>query len=371
MTATQRRHGFAAVRHRPSRGFTLVELLVVVAIIIVLVGLLMPALQAAREASRRTKCANNLKQMALATLDFESANQVIPPSRYWDQVVGDNSNNWSAQSKILPYMEETITYNMINFNVIDDNSYLPSPNSTLNVQTIRIATFICPSEINDVMRMNTTGSPPVATTPHSWPIDYGMNMGPWFIYDPTTNTGGPGAFFPNANLKLANFTDGTSKTIMYAEVKAFQPGLSGAAVAPTPALPPIDPTTGQTSISAVTSLGGTPGMGQLLYLNKGHTQWGDGRGVLVGCTTTFTPNTRVPYTYTDGNVYDVDFVNQSEGSSLTVPSFSAITSRSYHPGLVNVVFMDGSVHTIANTINIAVWQALSTRAGGEETPGNF
>lgn len=233
MTATHRRHGFNILRHQPLRGFTLVELLVVIAIVITLVGLLLPAVQAAREASRRAKCANNLKQMALATLDFESANGVIPPSRTWTQVVGDGTTSWSAQAKILPFMEETITFNLINFTQDDDVALLP--NSTLPVQTVRIATYICPSENNDVLHTTTTASTPPATTPHSWPHDYGMNLGTWFIYDPNTNTGGPGAFFPNANLKLANFTDGTSKTLMYAEVKAYQPGLSKAALSTVPA----------------------------------------------------------------------------------------------------------------------------------------
>jgi hypothetical protein len=260
-------------------------------------------------------------------------------------------------------LDETVTYNLINFTVGDDNSVLPNGQA---VQTVRIPSLVCPSENNDVMRTTTTSG---VVTPHSWPLNYGVNLGPWFVFDPTTGaqgTGGPGAFYPNSALKTSNFTDGMSKTLMLAEFKAFQPQLSGLGATPVPAIPTL--AAGQTINSygaTIAALGGTPKLGATLQLNTGHTEWGDGRGGHTGFTTTAPPNTYCPYTYTDGNTYDVDFINESEGSSLTIPSFSAITSRSYHPTLVNTCFMDGSVHTISNTINLLVWQALSTRASAE------
>ena len=102
-------------------------------------------------------------------------------------------------------------------------------------------------------------------------------------------------------------------------------------------------------------------------MNQGHVEWGSGAGVKTGFTTTAPPNTYCPFTYTDGFTYDIDWANEFEGSSLTAQIFGAITARSYHSGYVNTSFMDGSVRAIANTININVWQALSTRAGAEDS----
>ncbi len=333
-------------------GFTLVELLVVISIIGILIALLLPAVEAAREAARRTACGNNLRQLGLAMTNFQSGFNVFPPSRTWDMVVGDSSGSWSAQSRILPFLEETVNYRYINFSQSDDSVLGPDGNP---IQTQRIPPLMCPSEANDTMCLSATN------TPSSYPMNYGVNLGTWFVYDPTRNAGGSGAFYPNATLKPSQFTDGLSKTLMFAEVKAFTPYLSKAALATTPPMP--------TSPSAIGPLGGTAKMGPVLSNNTGHVEWGDGRGAQTGFTTTFAPNTQVPYTFS-GQQYDIDFINESEGTSATIPSFSCITARSYHVGCVNVCYMDGSVHTINNLINLSVWQALSTRNGGETIP-NF
>ena len=97
------------------RAFTLVELLVVIAIIGVLVTLLLPAVQAAREAARRTQCSNNLRQISLAMLNFESGQGKFPPSKYWDMVVGDSDGFYGPLARIMPYLEETQIYQGLNF----------------------------------------------------------------------------------------------------------------------------------------------------------------------------------------------------------------------------------------------------------------
>ena len=79
---------------------------------------------------------------------------------------------------------------------------------------------------------------------------------------------------------------------------------------------------------------------------------------------TLTPNTRVPFVY-NGVHYDIDFNSRQEGSSTTRPSYGVLTARSWHGGMVNSCMMDGSVHSIGNSIDIRIWQALGTRAGRE------
>src|SRR5262249_8281225 len=99
------------------------------------------------------------------------------------------------------------------------------------------------------------------------------------------------------------------------------------------------------------------------------TEWGDGKVNQTGFTTTFTPNSYIPCTY-NGAVYDVDYVGSDERKSTTVATYAAVTSRSYHVGLVNSAFMDCSVHTVTNSIDLTTWQAVSTRAGGETVDGS-
>src|SRR5438067_99226 len=96
------------------KAFTLIELLVVIAIIAVLVGLLLPAVQKVREAASRVRCQNNLKQLGLAMLNYESANGALPPSGYFPR--GGPNNTWSAPARLLPYIEQENLFRQINFN---------------------------------------------------------------------------------------------------------------------------------------------------------------------------------------------------------------------------------------------------------------
>jgi prepilin-type processing-associated H-X9-DG protein len=98
--------------------------------------------------------------------------------------------------------------------------------------------------------------------------------------------------------------------------------------------------------------------------STGHTVWPDGRVHHSGVTTVFTPNTRVSY-LSDGTEYDIDFNSQQEGKSATRITYAAVTSRSHHSGMVNVLLMDGSVRSIADGIDVTTWRALGTRRGGE------
>jgi prepilin-type processing-associated H-X9-DG protein len=96
----------------------------------------------------------------------------------------------------------------------------------------------------------------------------------------------------------------------------------------------------------------------------GHTEWTNGHSHHSCFTTTLTPNTRVPFVF-NGVLYNIDFNSRQEGSSTTRPSYGVLTARSWHGGMVNACMMDGSVHSIGNSIDRSIWQALGTRSGGE------
>jgi prepilin-type processing-associated H-X9-DG protein len=220
------------------------------------------------------------------------------------------------------------------------------------VPSTKIPIFMCPSEMNDRVRFDAAGNPYV------YPLNYGFNFGTWFVYDPTTGSGGDGLFFPNARVRPPHITDGLSNTLCATEVKAFTSYVRNTA---SPGLaPPASP-------AAVTPLtaGGQLKLGPNINDNTGHTEWPDGRVHHSGFTTVFTPNTAVPFS-SGGNSYDIDYNSRQEGSSATASTYAAITARSYHDaGIVNVLMMDGSVRAVGKGINLTIWRALGTRASGE------
>ncbi|MCU0712855.1 MAG: DUF1559 domain-containing protein [Pirellula sp.] len=314
-------------------AFTLVELLVVIAIIGILVGLLLPAVQAAREAARRMSCQNNLKQIGLALHNHESSRRNVPPLGNYNEY--GSSVYWSLHTKLLPYCEQTSLQNLIDFS--------KPINQQPHVAKVRVPYLLCPSEINDRER-------PDGPTFIHYPLNYVGNAGDWFIYQPPHDRG-TGVFLLNRALRLAEIMDGTSNTLGFAEVKAFTPYLRDGGNPAGNASRPESP-------QEVGLLGGE------FKTDSGHTEWVDARVHQTGFTTTFSPNTLVPYSL-GGRNYDIDFNSAREGRSATLPTYAVITSRSYHTGGVNTLRMDGSIHFVSSTISKTVWQALGTRAGGE------
>jgi prepilin-type N-terminal cleavage/methylation domain-containing protein/prepilin-type processing-associated H-X9-DG protein len=333
------------MRPRPTGrrfGFTLVELLVVISIIGIMLGLLLPAVQAAREAARCAQCQNNVRQIGIAAHNYEGCYKRFPSLGKFVPVGGVA---WSVHSFLLPFIEENGINRLINFN----DTYDDQP----QVTTQRIGTYICPSEQNDVPFFE-------EQTRYLWPVSYGFCYGTWETFNPITGKGGDGAIVYNGILQARQVTDGLSKTMLAAEVKCQTPYYRNGT------LPDTDGTPPPASVAAL-----------LAYCNDGafkydpttdslaHTQWNDSRGYQTGMTTVFTPNTVVPY-----NGYDIDFVSSREGQTPTDLTFQAITARSYHVGRVNMLLMDGSVRAVADSIDLVVWRGLGTRAGGE-TVENF
>jgi prepilin-type N-terminal cleavage/methylation domain-containing protein len=317
-------------------GFTLIELLVVIAIIAILIALLLPAVQQAREAARRTQCKNNLKQIGLALHNYLDAFTRFPPVSVLP--ADRTSEPWSAQARLLPYIEQTSLHNLVDWGASTEFTANPI------VCRTRVPIYLCPSDVNDRAR-------PTAVLVH-YPLCYSFNEGTWFIYDPVSGQIGDGAFHPNRAMKPAEIRDGLSNTLGASENKAFQPNLWDTM---NPNMLGVAPPNSPADLAPY--FGGT-------FDSNGHTEWVEGDVHECGFTTTFPPNTVVPYT-TGGVTHDIDLTSMRDGESLTVPTYAAVTSRSYHVGSVNVLLMDGSGRAVGNNIDRNVWRSLGTRAGNE------
>ena len=355
-------------------GFTLIELLVVIAIIAVLIALLLPAVQAAREAARRMQCTNNLKQVGLGSHNYESTNATFQPANIMQQNGASTgppiwTNNWSALAKLLPYAEGGAAYNAMNFAVKDSQ-----PQNT-TVCGLMVSMFVCPSDPN-TQSYNDGGT--VFGAPNS-----GFNAGDWYVFswpgssNPVSGSGAPsrGAFSVNQAKSLSQFTDGTSNSILFSEIRSFQPSMKCPTVigtipntSPSSFPGPADPLP-----AAYTS-------GCAKVDDVKHSRWSNGGVYHSGFTTAWPPNkattTTVPagtaFTFpgppTSGQlVIDVWSANENDGG----PTFAAFTSRSYHPGGVNTLFADGSVRYVKNSVNPFTWRALGTIGGGEVVSSDY
>lgn len=399
-TPPARRLPIAALFNR--RGFTLVELLVVMLIIGILMTLLIPAVNSVRDRARSIQSKNNLRQMGLAMQSYSVATGYFPPSyscAEYDATSPTSSakqnfpgyshlEGWSVHVLLLPHLEQSILINNLNLSLpynyyIQDGASNPSggaaPTVTLadgsvaKLGTMRVPTYVSPGETRDEIREG-----------KHHPINYAMNLGTWFVWDPLTGKGGNGAGYPNSKLRDDAFRDGMGTTLAFAEVKAWQPyfrdsGRShaqcgGTSTNPEQATPPA-------SLSALASTMATPGE----YKATNHSEWFNGHAHHAGFTTVFPPNHKVMLgtasgssatvnTSGTGNL-DVDWTNKQEGknhfSGNTDPTYAAITARGYFPGVVNVGMVDGSVRSVENGIDGGVWRAISSRNGSELLPNSF
>ena len=195
----------------PRSAFTLVELLVVIAIIGSLVSLLLPAVQAAREAARRLSCQNNLRQLGIAIHNHENAKNYFPPS---GQAVATPGNApWSGQALVLPYVEGDTLFKKIDFT----KPYGDPANTSIpglaqyGAAPLRIDLLVCASDPNIRPRLDGSG------VAQHYPLSYGLCTGVYKVWDPATTTDGGSAFAPFIKLRPNAFSDGLSKTLAMSE----------------------------------------------------------------------------------------------------------------------------------------------------------
>jgi len=363
---------------RKQRGFTLIELLVVIAIIAVLIGLLLPAVQAAREAARRIQCVNNLKQLALALHTYNTAAGAFPPgcdstTSTLDPNLYQNGNtlsqwtSWSAQSLLLPYVEQGPLYNSANFSWACCWDSPTADATNLTVYTTKINSFLCPSDglagagsVATYSANINSYSGSIGTTTLDYPAD-GNTTGVFKLYNSTTNMG--------LSTTLAEITDGTSNTIAFGEGLVGDYGKTtyrgnGMAGATTVAAAMI--LDAKTNIPAITqglqSCNSLWASGTLLNDSTGLKQydgqvWAQGERGWTLFNTVVPPNSKT-YAWRSCR-----FDSTCPGCALDGTNF--INASSNHPGGANFAMADGSVKFIKDTISMLVYMSLGTRAGGE------
>jgi prepilin-type N-terminal cleavage/methylation domain-containing protein len=315
-------------------GFTLLELMVAIAIIGVVLRLFLPALQAVREAARGLHCQNNIKQIGLGLHRFHVAHAGLPMQGTFQP--GSTFSGYSVQARILPFVELGNLYAEVDLSL----GFTAQP----EVCRTRIPLYRCPSDPNDRTRWD--------GGVEFYPNNYGFCIGTWLGIDQQKGQAVDGAFGVNQSRNFSEIVDGLSNTLAAAEVKSFVSSLldGGQPVgpyAPTPSHP-----------SQVAAFGG------IFDPDYSHTQWVSGRTLQTGMTTTFPPNTVVPSVHR-GVVYDVNFTSARMGPETNRQGYRIVTSRSHHHGAVNGLLKDGSARTFSSQVVQEVCRGLGTRSGGE------
>ncbi|HWE40400.1 MAG TPA: DUF1559 domain-containing protein [Isosphaeraceae bacterium] len=338
---------------RPRAGFTLIELLVVIAIIGVLIALLLPAVQQAREAARRTQCVNNLKQIGVALHNYESSHGAFPPGyislvnptilNACDQDAENASSvdlgpGWAWGSMLLPYLEQKPIYDSINFGL----SVAYHDNDTGSLASISV--FLCPSDDGPSV-VPVLADPPDPANPGQYGgthiVDYvsrGNYVGMWGLGELCAGSGGNevqnnngtnvplgnhlGIFYRNSRTRLAEITDGLSSTIAVGERSH--------------------------NLSYVT------------WTARSINGWLGKTSAVEGGTDQFNPSPEECWTQVLGPAGLEDGPRTINNPEAHVEDY-----WSMHPGGADFLFADGSVHFLKAGIAIAPWRALATRRGGE------
>jgi prepilin-type N-terminal cleavage/methylation domain-containing protein len=308
-------HARLGTRGAPA-AFTLVELLVVLAIIGVLIGLLLPAVQKVREAASRTRCQNNLHQIGLALHNYHGTYGSFPPGFVCLQPQANpnyTAPGWGWAALLLPFLEQDNLYRQINFKVpVEDPSHL-------GVRTAVLSMFVCPSDYATGLFTieDANGAPLAEAATNSYAASFGVGVD---LDDELDEANG--VFFRNSHIRVTDITDGSSTTFAVGERAAlftqtpWAGAVSNGTTRVTPGAPVNDPAA----------------------VEEAPTQ------VLAHVAV---------HTLNDPNSDPEDFFSP-------------------HRGIGQFLFADGSVRAVAAGIDLATYQALATRDGGETVnPGDF
>jgi prepilin-type N-terminal cleavage/methylation domain-containing protein/prepilin-type processing-associated H-X9-DG protein len=325
-------------------GFTLIELLVVIAIIGILVGMLLPAVQSVREAARRTQCANNLRQIGLAAMNYEGAFKKFPPGYTQSRVPG-TSNSFEGHSAfyfLLPYLEQQNVYDT--FNYARPRLNIATTASGLSASVI--STYLCPSDLLP----NTALPSPETGTPNQWfgGVSYRCNGGSRPIFPTSATNDGLfmclyyGTTVRKANLapnpievQIRDVRDGTSNTILFGELYHRDPNFD--------------------TFAAATSW--TSGSTMLGWSRWYPAQGDPGLANLMG-------GAWAPINY------KIPFVHGGPGAPTSSQAWFPFQDQrlsafgSGHPGGANFVLVDGSTRFISATMPQTVLTLYCQRADG-------
>ena len=316
------------------QAFTLIELLVVIAIVAILIGLLLPAVQKVREAAARTKCQNNLKQIALAMHNYHDVMGSLPPA-YKDlentpSQPSWNFYRWSSFAMISPYLEQTAIYNNLRLDLTLYNGPAELPPGVQirpeheNWVRLPIPIFLCPADQRKEVQPGWAAS------------NYNVNQG-----DGAGGVGTPatGPIFQNSRTNLLTITDGTSNTAMIGESII---GRGGTATAITTRQDVDELFRFITNTNPITDAACAAAT---VIDTERQARWADGAGTVHQYNHYYLPNDSTPDCSSRGGFWKA--------------------ARSRHTGGVNLALCDGSVRFVRDTVTIDTWRAVSTRAGNE------
>lgn len=341
------RHGVLIqrrLRRRTLHGFTLVELLVVVAIIGILIAILLPAVQAARESGRRAQCLNNLRQLTVALHNFEQDRKHFPPGSEARPYADDTRNphnfyRWSTLAHLTPYLEQTAAHNALVLSVPLYGSDFKVTPQNINGVALEIPLFLCPSDLRIPVAKG------FGSTNYAACAGTGAGGG--------TSIDTDGLFYVNSATRFRDILDGTSHTV------AFSESLLGTGPEATSQRALVDMQTDYAFVFGTPLAESTCASPfQWNVSNRKGFAWANGEYRCALYNHHYSPNSPQ---------HDC-MANQVQGLvEVRYRVFGWRAARSRHPGGVNLALADGSTRFASETIDAAVWQALSTRAGKEST----